>query len=146
MPEYNEFERLTTNGSLAEHILAVAFRSRKRFALSKFFQNVLDTTPLNLQQVKERVLIQRDDGKAREIDIVAESACGRVVLVEVKKTKAPIGLTLVEDFQEKVTIYQSHFPDAIVLPAYFSRGGFIDKAHDFCVEHGIGMAQEILEW
>jgi len=133
-------------GKFAEHILAVAFRSRKRFALSKFFQNVLDTTPLNLQQVKERVLIQRDDGKAREIDIVAESACGRVVLVEVKKTKAPIGLTLVEDFQEKVTIYQSHFPDAIVLPAYFSRGGFIDKAHDFCVEHGIGMAQEILEW
>jgi len=133
-------------GKFAEHILAVAFRSRKRFALSKFFQNVVDTTPLNLQQVKERVLIQRDDGKAREIDIVAESACGRVVLVEVKKTKAPIGLALVEDFKEKVKIYQSYFPDAQVLPAYFSRGGFVGSAHDFCVEHGIGMAQEILEW
>ncbi|TGO02784.1 hypothetical protein PN36_19240 [Candidatus Thiomargarita nelsonii] len=133
-------------GKFAEHILATAFRSRKRFALSKFFQNVLDTTPLNLQKVKERVVIQREDGKAMEIDIVAESVCGRVVLVEVKKTQTPIGLTLVEDFQEKVEVYQSHFPDAMVLPAYFSYGGFVDKAHDFCVEHGIGMAEEILEW
>jgi len=133
-------------GKFAEHILATAFRSRKRFALSKFFQNVLDTSPLNLQKVKERVVIQREDGKAMEIDIVAESVCGRVVLVEVKKTQTPIGLTLVEDFQEKVEVYQSHFPDAMVLPAYFSYGGFVDKAHDFCVEHGIGMAEEILEW
>ncbi|MDM8563308.1 hypothetical protein QUF54_08140, partial [Candidatus Marithioploca araucensis] len=107
-------------GKFAEHILATAFRSRKRFALSKFFQNVLDTSPLNLQLVKERVLIQREDGKVMELDIVAESACGRVILVEVKKTQAPIGLNWIEDFQEKVEIYQSHFPNAIVLPAYFS--------------------------
>jgi hypothetical protein len=133
-------------GKFAEHILATAFRSRKRFALSKFFQNVLDTSPLNLQLVKERVLIQREDGKVMELDIVAESACGRVILVEVKKTQAPIGLNWIEDFQEKVEIYQSHFPNAIVLPAYFSYGGFVDKARDFCVEHGIGMAQEFLEW
>ncbi|RKZ76938.1 MAG: hypothetical protein DRQ57_02145, partial [Gammaproteobacteria bacterium] len=130
----------------AEHILAVAFRSRKRFALSQFFKNVLDTTPLNLQKVKERVLIQREDGKTMELDIVAESACGRVVLVEVKKTQTAISLTLVEDFQEKVEIYQSQFPNAIILPAYFSRGGFVAKAQDFCIKHGIGMAEEFLEW
>jgi hypothetical protein len=133
-------------GKFAEHILATAFRSRKRFALSRFFKNVLDTTPLNLQKVKERIIIQREDGKAMEIDIVAESSCGRVVLVEVKKTQTPIGLTLVEDFQEKVEVYQNHFPDAMILPAYFSRGGFVTKARDFCIEHGIGMAEEILEW
>ncbi len=133
-------------GKFAEHILAVAFRSRKRFALSQFFKNVLDTTPLNLQKVKERVLIQREDGKTMELDIVAESACGRVVLVEVKKTKPPISLTLVEDFQEKVEIYQSQFPNAIILPAYFSRGGFVAKAQDFCIKHGIGMAEEFFEW
>ncbi len=133
-------------GKFAEHILAVAFRSRKRFALSQFFKNVLDTTPLNLQKVKERVLIQREDGKTMELDIVAESACGRVVLVEVKKTQTAISLTLVEDFQEKVEIYQSQFPNAIILPAYFSRGGFVVKAQDFCIKHGIGMAEEFLEW
>jgi hypothetical protein len=133
-------------GKLAEHILAVAFRSRKRFALSLFFQQVPDTTVLNLQKVKERVIIQREDGKVMEIDIVAESACLRVVLVEVKKTQTPISLKSVEDFQEKVEIYQSQFPSALVLPAYFSRGGFVDSAYHFCIEHGIGMAQEILEW
>jgi hypothetical protein len=69
-----------------------------------------------------------------------------VVLVEVKKTQTPTGLTLVEDFQEKVEVYQSHFSEAMVLPAYFSRGGFVGEVRDFCVDHGIGMAEEILEW
>jgi predicted RecB family endonuclease len=46
---------------------------------------VKDNTILNIQKVKERVIIQREDGKTMEIDIVAESSCGRVVLVEVKK-------------------------------------------------------------
>jgi DNA-binding Lrp family transcriptional regulator len=98
------------------------------------------------EHIKERVIIQREDGKVMEIDIVAESACLRVVLVEVKKTQTPISLKSVEDFQEKVEIYQSQFPSALVLPAYFSRGGFVDSAYHFCIEHGIGMAQEILEW
>ncbi|MEN8221537.1 MAG: hypothetical protein ABFS56_35390, partial [Pseudomonadota bacterium] len=65
--------------------------------------------------------------------------------VEVKKTQTPIGLSLVEDFQEKVEVYQSRFPEAMVLPAYFSRGGFVGDARDFCVDHGIGMAEKILE-
>ncbi|MDM8562210.1 hypothetical protein QUF54_02535, partial [Candidatus Marithioploca araucensis] len=72
------------------------------FALSVFFNNVNDTTPLNIINVKERVIFQRDDGKGMEIDVVAESKCGRFVLVEVRKTKTKMGLKTVSDFQEKV--------------------------------------------
>ncbi|MDM8561906.1 hypothetical protein QUF54_00965 [Candidatus Marithioploca araucensis] len=133
-------------GKFAEHILAVAMRNRKRFALSLFFFNVTDTTLLNLQKVKERVHIQREDGKNMELDIVAESSDKRVVLVEVKKTQTPVGSPLITDFQEKVKIYQTQFPDVKVLAAYFSLGGFTKPARDLCLAEGIGMAEEILEW
>ncbi len=132
-------------GKMAEHMLATAFRSKKRFALPKFFQNVTDNTTLNIQKVKERVHIQREDGKNMELDIVAQSSCGRMVLVEVKKTKTKIGLNQIEDFQEKVDVYKTHFPDAIVLAAYLSLGGFTDEAGDFCLEYGIGVAERIEE-
>ncbi|OAD20725.1 hypothetical protein THIOM_003550, partial [Candidatus Thiomargarita nelsonii] len=39
------------SGKLAEHQLASAFRSRKRFALSLFFPDVTDTTRLSITQV-----------------------------------------------------------------------------------------------
>jgi hypothetical protein len=65
------------SGKMAEHQLAMAFRSRKHFALSVFFENVNDTTPLNIINVRERVIFQREDGKKMEIDIVAESKCGQ---------------------------------------------------------------------
>ncbi|RKZ35733.1 MAG: hypothetical protein DRQ41_15500, partial [Gammaproteobacteria bacterium] len=68
-------------GIVGEHLLATAFRSRKRFRLSDFFENVADNTELNLISVRERFLLQREDGKGMEIDIVAESDCERVVLV-----------------------------------------------------------------
>jgi len=74
-------------GIVGEHLLATAFRSRKRFKLSYFFDNVTDTTELNIIRVRERFRIQRQDGKGMEIDIVAKSDCGRVVLIEVKKLK-----------------------------------------------------------
>ena len=45
--------------------------------------NVTDTTELNITKVTERFLLSREDGKGMEIDIVAESDCGRVVLIEV---------------------------------------------------------------
>jgi hypothetical protein len=35
-------------GVVGEHLLATAFRSRKRFTLADFFENVADTTELNL--------------------------------------------------------------------------------------------------
>jgi hypothetical protein len=133
------------SGKMAEHLLAAALRNKKRFKLSTFFQNVKDNTDLNIQKVKERVHIQREDGKNMEIDIVAESSCGRVVLVEVKKTQTKTGLNKVEDFQEKVDVYKTLFPDAIVLAAYLSLGGFTDEAGDFCLEYGIGVAEKIEE-
>ncbi len=132
-------------GKMAENMLATAFRSKKRFTLSKFFQNVKDNTTLNIQKVKERVHIQREDGKNMELDIVAQSSCGTVVLVEVKKTKTKMGLNKVEDFQEKVDVYKTTFPDAIVLAAYLSLGGFTEEAGDFCLKHGIGVADKIEE-
>jgi hypothetical protein len=54
-------------------------------------------------------------------------------------------LTKLEDFQEKVEVYKTLFPDAIVLAAYLSLGGFVQKAGDFCLEHGIAVAEKILE-
>ncbi|RKZ53361.1 MAG: hypothetical protein DRR16_02770 [Candidatus Parabeggiatoa sp. nov. 3] len=135
------------SGKMAEHQLAMAFRSRKRFALSAFFQNVVDTTVLNLISVKERVLIQREDGKNMEIDIVAESSCGRVVLVEVKKTQAKTGLKMVEYFQEKITVYQESHPDKQVLPAFLSLGGFTEQeALPFCQAQGIATAVRIEQY
>jgi len=133
------------SGKMAENLLAAALRNKKRFKLSAFFQNVKDNTDLNIQKVKERVQIQREDGKNMELDIVAESSCGRVILVEVKKTKTKIGLNQMEDFQEKVDVYKTLFPDAIVLAAYLSLGGFTDEAGDFCLKHGIGVAEKIEE-
>jgi Holliday junction resolvase len=93
--------------------------------------------------VKERVRFQRDDGKNLEIDVFAESSCGRVVLVEVKKTQAKTGLTVVEEFQEKVTAYQNCFPATPLLPAFFSVGGFTEEALRFGEAQGIGMTEQI---
>jgi hypothetical protein len=131
------------SGKMAEHLLALAFRNKKRFALSDYFQNVTDTTPLNLINVKERVQIQREDGKRMEIDVVAESKCGRVILVEVKKTQDKTGLKILEDFQEKVEVYRHRFPEKLILPACLSLGGFTKDAPSFCEQHSIATASEI---
>jgi len=130
-------------GIVGEHLLATAFRSQKRFALTDFFQNVTDNTRLNIVNVKERVKVQRDDGKEMEIDIVAQSSCGREILVEVKKTQEKIGSNIVEDFQEKVEVYRKQFPEHILLPACLSLGGFRTDAVGLCETHGIGFATEI---
>jgi hypothetical protein len=134
------------SGKMAEHLLAIAFRSQKRFALSDFFQEVIDTTRLNIIEVKERVFCQRSNGKGMEIDVVAQSSCGRVVLVEVKKTQAKTGPTIIEDFQEKVEIYGKQFPEQNILPAFLSLGGFTKDAQQKCQAHGIGWAERILHY
>ncbi len=133
-------------GIVGEHLLATAFRSRKRFALSEFFENVADTTELNLTKVRERFPLQRDDGKGMEIDIVAESDCGRVVLVEVRKKQVKSSLKDMEDFLSKVEAYKVLFPEKIVLPAFLSLGDFTGTAKPFCEAQGIGMAVEILHY
>jgi hypothetical protein len=130
-------------GIVGEHLLATAFRSKKRFVLSDFFDNVTDPTELNITKVRERFPLQREDGKNMEIDIVAESNCGRVILVEVRKKKIKMGSKEMEDFWEKVEAYKLLFPEKIVLPAFLSLGDFTGEAKQYCLDKGIGMAVEI---
>ncbi|RKZ43763.1 MAG: hypothetical protein DRQ41_04515, partial [Gammaproteobacteria bacterium] len=103
-------------------------------------------TELNLISVRERFLLQREDGKGMEIDIVAESDCERVVLVDVRKRKVKTTLKDVEDFWEKVETYKLHFPDKKILPAYLSVGDFTGDAKPFCKARGIGMAIKLLRY
>ncbi|MFQ5615741.1 MAG: hypothetical protein ACE5GO_04680 [Anaerolineales bacterium] len=87
-------------GQFAEHQLANEFRSRKRFALAAFFEGGADPAPLNMVDVRTRVLFQREDGKrpvlseakGMEIDVLGASADGRVVLVKVRKRKEKTGV------------------------------------------------------
>ncbi len=134
------------SGKMAEHLLAVAFRSQKRFALSDFFQDAADTARLNIIEVKERVALQRSNGKKMEIDVAALSSCGRTVLVEVKKTKAKTGVAIIENFQEKAEVYKKQFPAQNILPAFLSLGGFTAEARQKCLAHGIGRAEKILHY
>ncbi|MDM8558773.1 hypothetical protein [Candidatus Parabeggiatoa sp. HSG14] len=131
------------SGYFAEYQVATAFRIKQQFSLEMFFVNVFDNTELNLTVVKQRVQIQRVDGKVFEIDIVAESICGRVVLVEVKKRLTKSSLEMVEAFLEKVNAYQQKFPEAVILPAFLSLNGFVSKAKSLCEKKGIGMAVRI---
>ncbi|MCP4700738.1 MAG: hypothetical protein GY862_28370 [Gammaproteobacteria bacterium] len=131
------------SGKLAEHLLANAFRSRKRFALSEFFQDAKDAARLEIVSVKERVPFQREDGQNMEADIVADSGCGRTILAEVKKTQSKTGVSAVRDFQEKTDVYKKHFPDRIILPAFLSLGGFTAKALQLCRTHGVATAETI---
>ena len=130
-------------GKVAEIQLASAFRSRKRFALSDFFNGVGDTARLNIVSSKCRVPLRREDGKLMELDVVAESACGRVVVAEVKKWKTPVGRTVVEDFAEKADIFSGQNPDKTLLPAILSLGGFRRDALRLCQARGIGTAEGI---
>ncbi|MDM8527020.1 hypothetical protein QUF58_02305 [Anaerolineales bacterium HSG24] len=131
-------------GKIAEYQLATQFRSKKRFSLSAYFEGVVDDSRLNMVNVQTRVPQQRPDGKKQELDVVAESSCGRVLLVEVKKWQTKISATDAEDFMEKVVLYREKHPDRIILPAILSLGGFSDPARKVCKEHEIGMATEIV--
>ncbi|SLM32400.1 hypothetical protein MTBBW1_700001 [Desulfamplus magnetovallimortis] len=86
---------------------------------------------------------QRDDGKEMEIDVMAKSECGRIVLVDVKKTKERTGIALVKDFVEKCDAYSAIFPEQLLLPAFLSTGGFTEEATRFCRENCIGISDKI---
>ena len=131
------------SGQMAEFQLAMSFRSKKRFALSAYFDGVHDDARLNIINVKQRVPLQRKDGKRLEVDVVAEADDGRVVIVEVKKTQDPIGKPDVEDFLEKLQVYATQCPDKIVLPAFLSLGGFTEPARQLCTQNGIALAKQI---
>jgi len=130
-------------GKFAEYQLLTEFRSKKRFSLSAYFDGVVDERQLNIIDVRERFIFQRDDGKRIEIDVHAKSSDGRVVLVEVKKTQDPMGIRAVEEFQEKIEAYQNLFPNITVLPAFLSLGGFTGTATEFCQKQGIALAYRI---
>lgn len=135
-------------GEVAEMQLANAMRSRKRFKLSDFFDlpaGDKDVT-LNIVDVKTRLPIQRDDGKNMELDVVTKSSCGHVVLVEVKKRAVRAGIKMIEDFHEKVVAFEKEHPDAGVLPAFLSLGGFTKDALDLCTQKGIAMSDKIRQF
>ena len=127
-------------GHVAEERLAKAFRSKKRFSLIEFFHNVSDTSTLNLVDIRTCFVIQRPDGKNMEIDIKAESSCGRVVLVEVKNWKKKIGVNVIKDFLEKIGIFSRLHSDKKMIPCIWSKQGFSKNAIQVCELHGIGMA------
>ena len=132
------------SGQFAEYQLFMSFRSKKRFALSEYFNGVTDTTHLNIIDVKQRITLQRENGKRMELDVTAESDCGRVVAVEVKKHKTPVGKKSVEDFIEKLDVYARQLPDNTILPAFLALGGFREDARKLCELHGIGTAERIV--
>ncbi len=130
-------------GRYAEYQLFLEFRSRVRFSLDRYFSGISDTAELNIRNVVQRYKFQRSDGKEMEIDVMAESSCGRTVLAEVKKAQKKMGLPEVRGFHEKVMEFEKQFPDKTVLPAYLSVGGFSGKALAFCRQNGIGTAERI---
>ncbi|MEA1966685.1 MAG: hypothetical protein U9N77_00445, partial [Thermodesulfobacteriota bacterium] len=132
-------------GKFAEYQLATDFRTRKHFPLSVYFSHVTDTTPLNIIDVKLREKFQRSDGKEMEIDVTAQSECGRVVLVEVKKTKKRTGLEAVETFHEKLAAYKTaaSLSEQQILPGFLSVGGFTEDALAYCKQNGIGTTEKI---
>ncbi|OQY54030.1 MAG: hypothetical protein DRR08_13035 [Candidatus Parabeggiatoa sp. nov. 2] len=127
-------------GVMGEYLLANAFRSRKRFKLGAYFAGISDDRELNLTNVRTREIIQRSDGKKMELDVVAESSDERVVLVEVRKRQTKTSSKDVEDFQEKVTVYQALHPEQKVLAGFLSLGDFTEEARHMCEQSGIGWA------
>lgn len=98
---------------------------------------------MNIIDVCSRVPFQRDDGKGLELDVVAESSCGQIIVVEVKKTQAKTGVTAIEDFLEKLESYAKHVPEHTLLPAFLSLGGFTEEALHLCRTRHIGTAEII---
>lgn len=130
-------------GKFAEYQLATDIRTRKRFPLSVYFSGVKDRKTLNIIDVRMRVQFQRADGKQLEIDIIAESECNRVVLIEVKRWKKKVGVQVIRDFLEKVEIYARLNKKKKIIPAFLSVGGFSVQAKKLCREMHIGVTETI---
>ena len=130
-------------GKTAELQLMSEFRRNKQFILSTYFQNVTDDTLLSIIDVKTRFYIQRQDGKNMEIDVIAESDCGRVIIAEVKKLSKPAGIAIISQFMEKIDVYSQLYSEKKVLPAVFSLGGFTDEAMEFCRLNNIAITDKL---
>lgn len=130
-------------GQLAERQLAVEFRTRKHFRLADYFTGARNEHELNIINVRDRVVLQRPDGKELEIDVLAQSDDSHVILVEVRKRQEKSNRKAVEDFRDQITVYTTLFPTQIVLPAFLSLGGFTQDAQTLCQEAGIATAEQI---
>lgn len=135
-------ERNHLAGMLAEHLLAIEFRARKHFRLSAYFSGGRDDRPFNVIEVLERVPFPRPDNKGEEIDVLAKTDDGRVLMVEVRKRQERTGLETVQDLHDNALAYAQQF-GITVLPAFLSLGGFTKAAKEFCEANGIGMAEQI---
>lgn len=130
-------------GQVAEYLVAMEIRTRKRFRISDVFTGGSDDAEVNITDVQIRVPLHHPDGKGMELDIVAQSACGRVLLIEVKKRHQRIGVQAITDFHEKVTTYAAQHQDCIIISAYVSLGGFTAEALATCQQYGIAHANQI---
>ncbi|MFN8493378.1 MAG: hypothetical protein U0350_37615 [Caldilineaceae bacterium] len=129
-------------GMMAEHLLAIEFRTKKHFRLSDYFTNVKDNRWLNVSEVMERVPFQRPDSKGEEIDIIAKCADACVLMVEVRKRQERTNLKAVQELRDNALIYAQQF-GVTVLPAFLSLGGFTKDAQTFCETNGIALAETI---
>jgi len=129
-------------GKLAEHLLAAELRGKKHIQLASYFTGLDPEGTLNLVSVQERVPYHRTDSKIEEIDIIAKADDGSVLMVEVRRRQERTSLKTVTDLRDNALDYaQQH--DVKVWPAFLSWGGFTEEARAFCIEQGIGMAEEI---
>jgi hypothetical protein len=130
-------------GKVAEYQLANEWRARKRFRLTEYFRGVAEDRTVNLTDVRERVTFQRADGKGQEIDVLAQSSDGVVILVEVRKRAEKSTLADVEDLRDKAIAYASQNAGQVVFPAFLSLGGFTPEAQEFCQRMGIMTAEQV---
>lgn len=93
--------------------------------------------------VQERVPIQRSDGKPEEIDLIAQTREGIVLMVEVRKRQEPTDLPTVTELYDNATHYAAQ-QGVVVWPAFLSLGGFTAEAKAFCHAHGIGLAEQMV--
>jgi hypothetical protein len=130
-------------GKMAEIQLAASFRTRKRFPLSDYFEGIENKEPVNMISVLTRVIIQRDDNKNLEVDVLGESSCGRLIAVEVKKREVKTGKNVVEDFLEKAGLLKKRNPGKEIVSCVLSLGGFTEEALVLCRDKGIGWSEVI---
>ena len=140
----NRWRGLANNlaGKMAERQLATELRTKKHLRLSDYFMGVADDGELNVVDVQERAFFKRGDGKSEEIDVLATTDDGRVIMVEVRKRQEKTGLQTVTDLRDNALAYAVQM-GVTVLPAFLSPGGFTDEAQAFCTANGIGTAEEI---
>ena len=129
-------------GMMAEHLLAVELRVKQHIRLANYFTGLDHIEVLTLVDVQERVPYRRTDGKSEEIDIIAKADDGRILMIEVRKRQEKTGIKAMKGLWNNAKDYAQQY-DVVVLPAYLSWGGFTEETKTYCIEQGIGMAEEI---